>query len=76
MNFTGSWNNFLWPLIISTAESMYTLPVAIANLAGQHATQYGLQMAGSVVVIMPIIIFFMFAQQWFMEGIALTGMKG
>lgn len=76
MNFTGSWNNFLWPLIISTDESMYTLPVAIANLAGQHATQYGLQMAGSVVVIMPIIIFFMFAQQWFMEGIALTGMKG
>jgi len=76
LNFTGSWNNFLWPLIISTDESMYTLPVAIANLAGQYATEYGLQMAGSVIVIMPIVIFFMFAQQWFMEGVALTGLKG
>jgi len=55
---------------------MYTLPVAVANLAGQYATEYGLQMAGSVMVIMPIVIFFMFAQQWFMEGVAMTGMKG
>lgn len=76
LNFTGSWNNFLWPLIISTNESMYTLPVAVANLAGQYATEYGLQMAGSVMVILPIVVFFMFAQQWFMEGIAMTGMKG
>ncbi|HOB43098.1 MAG TPA: carbohydrate ABC transporter permease [Bacillota bacterium] len=76
LNFTGSWNNFLWPLIISTDESMYTLPVAVANLAGQYATEYGLQMAGSVMVIMPIVIFFLFAQQWFMEGVAMTGMKG
>lgn len=76
LNFTGSWNNFLWPLIISTDESMYTLPVAVANLAGQYATEYGLQMAGSVMVIMPIVVFFMFAQQWFMEGVAMTGMKG
>jgi multiple sugar transport system permease protein len=76
LNFTGSWNNFLWPLIISTDESMYTLPVAVANLAGQYATEYGLQMAGSVVVIVPIVLFFMFAQRWFMEGVALTGMKG
>ncbi len=76
LNFTGSWNNFLWPLIISTDESMYTLPVAVANLAGQYATEYGLQMAGSVMVIMPSVVFFMFAQQWFMEGVAMTGMKG
>lgn len=76
LSFTGSWNNFLWPLIISTDESMYTLPVAVASLAGQYATEYGLQMAGSVIVIMPIVIFFMLAQQWFMEGIAMTGMKG
>lgn len=76
LNFTGSWNNFLWPLIISTDESMYTLPVAVANLAGQYSTEYGLQMAGSVMVIVPIVIFFMFAQRWFMEGVALTGMKG
>lgn len=76
LTFTGSWNSFLWPLIIATDENMYTLPVAIANLAGQYATEYGLQMAGAVVVIMPIIIFFMFAQQWFIQGITMTGLKG
>lgn len=75
LNFTGSWNSFLWPLIIATDESMYTLPVAVANLAGQYQTEYGLQMAGAVVVIMPIMVFFLFAQQHFVKGIALTGLK-
>lgn len=74
--FTGSWNSFLWPLIISTDESMYTLPVAIANLGGQYQTQYGLQMAGAVVVVLPIVLVFIFAQRYFIRGITLSGMKG
>ncbi len=74
-NFTGTWNSFFWPLIISTDESMYTLPVAIANLGGQYQTAYGLQMAGAVVVTIPIIIVFLFAQKYFIRGIALTGLK-
>ncbi|MDN5343270.1 carbohydrate ABC transporter permease [Oceanotoga sp. DSM 15011] len=74
--FTGSWNSFLWPLIISSDESMYTLPVAISVIGGQYEVQYGLQMAGAVVVILPLIIVFLSAQKYFIKGISLTGMKG
>ncbi len=60
--FTGSWNNFLWPLIIATDESMYTLPVAISVLGGQYTENIAMQMAGSVIVILPLIIVFLFTQ--------------
>lgn len=74
--FMGTWNDFFWPLIIMTQESMYTLPVALANLnAGPYATKYNLLMAGSVVVTSPIILLFVFMQRYFIQGIALTGMR-
>ncbi|KUK03198.1 MAG: Monosaccharide-transporting ATPase [Thermotoga sp. 50_64] len=74
--FTGSWNSFLWPLIIAQDERMYTLPVAVSVLAGQYGENLGIQMAGSCVVITPILVFFLFAQRYFIKGIALTGLKG
>ncbi len=74
--FMGSWNEFLWPLIIMTKESMYTLPVALANLNGKYNTEWGLLMAGSVVVILPVLLLFICLQRYFMRGIALTGIKG
>ncbi len=74
--FTGSWNNFLWPLIIATDESMYTLPVAISVLGGQYTENIAMQMAGSVIVILPLIIVFLFTQRYFIKGITFTGMKG
>lgn len=74
--FMGTWNDFFWPLIIMTRESMYTLPVALATLnAGQHATRYNLLMAGSVVITAPIVLLFAFMQKYFIQGIALTGMR-
>lgn len=73
--FTGSWNSFLWPLIIAQDERMYTLPVAISVLAGQYGENIAIQMAGSCIVIAPILVFFIFAQRYFIKGIALTGMK-
>ncbi|OYD16776.1 sugar ABC transporter permease [candidate division WOR-3 bacterium JGI_Cruoil_03_44_89] len=74
--FMGTWNDFFWPLIIMTHESMYTLPVALANLnAGQYATKYNLLMAGSVVVTTPVVLLFVFMQRYFIQGIALTGMR-
>jgi multiple sugar transport system permease protein len=74
--FTGSWNNFLWPLIIATDESMYTLPVAVSVLGGQYTENIAMQMAGSVIVILPLIIVFLFTQRYFIKGISFTGMKG
>jgi multiple sugar transport system permease protein len=74
--FMASWNSFLWPLIVMIREEMYTLPVALANLNGQHATDYGLLMAGAVIVVIPVIIVFLFAQKYIIEGISTTGLKG
>lgn len=73
--FMGSWNDFLWPLIVMIGEERYTLPVALANLSGQFATKFGLLMAGAVVVVMPIILIFVFAQKYVIRGIATTGLK-
>lgn len=74
--FMGAWNDFLWPLIVMIKESMYTLPVALANLSGEYVTEFGLLMAGAVIVIVPILIVFLFAQKYVIRGIATTGLKG
>jgi multiple sugar transport system permease protein len=76
LTFLGSWNNFLWPLVAATTEGMYTLPVALALYSvGQNAAQYGLMMAGAVVVVVPVLIVFVLLQRYFVQGIALTGIK-
>ena len=76
LTFLGSWNSFLWPLVVATSEGMYTLPVAIALFAtGQQETNIALLMAGSVVVILPVLIVFILLQRYFTQGIAMTGIK-
>jgi multiple sugar transport system permease protein len=75
--FLGSWNNFLWPLVVSTSERMYTLPVAVATFSiGQHSSDYGTLMAGSVMLVAPVLIVFVLLQRYFTQGIAMTGIKG
>lgn len=76
LTFLGSWNNFLWPLVVAQTEDMYTLPVALALYAvGQNATKYGLLLAGAVVVVVPVIVLFLAVQRYFVQGIAMTGIK-
>ncbi|MAP63501.1 MAG: sugar ABC transporter permease [Microbacterium sp.] len=76
LTFLSSWNNFLWPLVAAQTEEMYTLPVALSLYStGQNATNYGLLLAGSVLVITPIIVLFVFLQRWFIRGVATTGLK-
>ena len=76
LTFLGSWNSFLWPLVVANTEDMYTLPVAIALFAtGQQETNVALLMAGSVVVIVPVLIVFILLQRYFTQGIAMTGIK-
>jgi multiple sugar transport system permease protein len=77
LTFLSSWNNFLWPLVVSSSERMYTLPVAVATFAiGQNATDYGLLMAGSTVLVLPVVLVFLALQRYFQPGIATTGLKG
>lgn len=76
LTFLGSWNNFLWPLVVAQTEDKYTLPVALALYSvGQNATQYGLLLAGAVVVVIPVIAVFLALQRYIMQGIAMTGIK-
>lgn len=76
LTFLTSWNNFLWPLVVATSEDKYTLPVALALYSvGQNATQYGLLLAGSVVVVIPVLVVFLVLQRFIMQGIAMTGIK-
>jgi multiple sugar transport system permease protein len=76
LTFLGSWNSFLWPLVVATSDTMYTLPVAIALFAtGQQETNIALLMAGSVVVIVPVLLVFIALQRYFTQGIAMTGIK-
>nr|WP_309104061.1 carbohydrate ABC transporter permease [Microbacterium sp.] len=76
LTFLGSWNNFLWPLVVAQSEDMYTLPVALSLYSvGQNATNYGVLLAGSVLVITPVLLLFIALQRYFIQGIAVTGIK-
>lgn len=76
LTFLGSWNNFLWPLVAAQSQDKFTLPVALALYSqGQNSTQYGLLLAGSVLVITPMVALFIALQRFFVQGVASTGIK-
>jgi multiple sugar transport system permease protein len=74
--FMGTWNDFLWPLIVMTDESMYTLPVALANLSGEHVQDTELMMAGSVLTVLPVVLVFIALQRAYMRGVMMGSVKG
>ena len=74
--FIGSWGEFLWPSIILTNENLYTLPVGINNLSSAFSADYRLVAAGSIVSIIPIIIFFLALQKYFISGTNEGAVKG
>ncbi len=73
--FLGTWNDFLWPLIALTDDSMYTLPVMLANLMLEHTKDPELMMAGSVITVLPVIIVFLALQKYYMKGIMMGSVK-
>jgi len=77
LTFLGSWNGFIYPLVMAQEPEMYTLPVALATFAtGQYQADHGMLMAGSVILVVPVLILFILMQRWITEGIATTGLKG
>ncbi len=74
--FLNSWNDFLWPLIITTSLEMRTLPVGLSAFQGQYNVQWHLLMAGSVIAMLPVLIIYAVGQKWIVRGITLTGMGG
>jgi len=74
--FLGSWNDFLWPLIILTDQSNYTLPVALAALSREHVQDIELMMAGSVITVAPVLILFLALQRYYIRGMLAGSVKG
>lgn len=74
--FIGSWSDFLWPLIVIQDESLYTLPLGVAKLAGTFSLDWRLVAAGSVISILPVMILFVFLQRYIVPTEAGSGVKG
>lgn len=74
--FVGSWGEFLWPSVILTKQSLFTLPVGINELQGAFSADYRLIAAGSMVSVIPIIVFFLVLQKYFIKGTNEGAVKG
>ena len=74
--FLGSWNDFLWPLIILTDQSNYTLPVALAALSREHVQDVEMMMAGAVITVAPVLILFLALQRYYIRGMLAGSVKG
>jgi multiple sugar transport system permease protein len=77
-SFMALWNSYVWPLFVAREEKFMTLPVALAALQGsnQSLTEWNLVMAGAVIMLLPILIVYLVAQKWFVQGVVLSGIKG
>jgi len=74
--FISTWNDFMWPLIVLSDATKYTLPVALANLVGEHVQDTELMMAGSVLTILPVMIIFLLFQKAYIQGMMAGSIKG
>lgn len=74
--FMSAWNDFMWPLIILTDDDRYTLPVAVANLLGEHVQDLELMMASSVLTIIPVLLLFFVLQKQYIAGLMAGSVKG
>ena len=76
LTFMFNWNAYLWPLIVLTEQKVRTLPIILTWFQNRMVSNDHITMAASVLIILPVLIIFLFAQRWIVEGITLTGSKG
>jgi multiple sugar transport system permease protein len=74
--FMASWNDFMWPLIVLTDQSQYTLPVALASLSREHIQDVEMMMAGAVITVLPVLLLFLLLQRYYIQGLLLGSVKG
>lgn len=74
--FQSGWNNFMWPMIILNDIDKATVQMGLQAFSFNHATEYGPMMAASVIATIPMLVLFIFAQRYFVQGIAFSGIKG
>lgn len=75
LTFLGSWNDFMWPLIVLTGDRLHTLPLALASLSREHVQDSELMMAGAVVTVLPVLLLFLCTQRFYVSGILAGGVK-
>lgn len=75
MTFQSGWNSFMWPLIVLNSEKMMTIQVGLSAFRYNYSTNYGALMAGTVIATIPTLLVFIFAQKYYVEGIAFSGGK-
>jgi ABC-type glycerol-3-phosphate transport system permease component len=76
LTFVSAWNEFLWPLLVTTTPRWRPLAVGLANFVDEAGARTHLLMAGSVITIVPVLVIYFFTQRQFTEGIATSGLKG
>ncbi|MEJ7652206.1 MAG: carbohydrate ABC transporter permease [Chloroflexia bacterium] len=76
LSFTNNWNDFFWPLIVTTEPSMFVINLGIASLVGPYDYQYGILLSGALLASLPVIIVFLFFQRQFLEGLTAGAVKG
>jgi multiple sugar transport system permease protein len=74
-HFMYNWNDFLWPLVITSSPEMRTLPAGLTLFMGQHVIEHPILMAGATISLLPLAIAFVFLQRYFVRGVAMTGLK-
>ena len=72
----GNWNDLLYPMMMTSSTNMRTLPAGLAMFVGEGLTEVGPSMAGAFISMLPLFILYCFAQKYFVQGIAVSGMKG
>ena len=75
MTFQSGWNSFMWPMIVLNSRDMMTIQVGLSTFQYQYNTQYGPLMAGTVISVLPTLLLFLFAQKYYIQGIAFSGSK-
>ncbi len=76
ITFLASWNDFLWPLLVLKDRNLQTLPPGLRTLQGAYTSEYGLMMAGAVIVAIPVLIIYIVLQRFIVASVASTGLKG
>jgi multiple sugar transport system permease protein len=76
ITFLASWNDFLWPLLIMQNRELLTLPPGLRQLQGAFTSEYGLMMAGAVIVAIPVLLIYVALQRFIVASVATTGLKG
>ncbi|MDH3663546.1 MAG: carbohydrate ABC transporter permease, partial [Alphaproteobacteria bacterium] len=74
--FLGNWTAFIWPLIVTNSQELYTVPVGLASFSGEFTTEWELIMTGATVATLPTLLVFVIFQKYIVRGVMLAGLKG